>query len=132
LNLFYTEDNASSYYSEYDPFDYIYSGGTQYSDPVYDAVNRSTIFDKQLLSSDSGPPIGFNFPPESEVLVVGRQAPPLPPRNYSSTSGYNFGVDERLDRKKVPTKLYEDVVVKKTYDVELVAFYEMVKELRGI
>lgn len=33
-------DCTTSYYSEYDPFDYLYSGGTQYSDPVYEAVNK--------------------------------------------------------------------------------------------
>lgn len=33
-------DCATSYYSENDPFDYLYSCGTQYSDPVYEAVNK--------------------------------------------------------------------------------------------
>lgn len=33
-------DCTTSYYSEYDPFDYLYSCGTQYSDPVYEAVNK--------------------------------------------------------------------------------------------
>ncbi|KAH8322857.1 hypothetical protein KR059_009178 [Drosophila kikkawai] len=34
--------DSTSYYAEYDPFDFLYSGdcGTQYSDPMYEAVNR--------------------------------------------------------------------------------------------
>lgn len=34
--------DCTSYYAEYDPFDYLYSesNGTQYSDPVYEAVNK--------------------------------------------------------------------------------------------
>lgn len=35
-----SEGGATSYYSEYDPFDYLYSTSTQYSDPVYEAVNK--------------------------------------------------------------------------------------------
>lgn len=31
---------GTSYYDEYDPFDYLYSCGTHYSDPVYEAVNK--------------------------------------------------------------------------------------------
>lgn len=40
--LYFTVDAASesTYYDEYDPFDYLYSCGTQYSDPVYEAVNK--------------------------------------------------------------------------------------------
>lgn len=35
------DSDCTSYYAEYDPFDYLYSGGgTQYSDPVYEAVNK--------------------------------------------------------------------------------------------
>lgn len=43
LSILAGSDNASdctSYYAEYDPFDYLYSGGTQYSDPVYEAVSK--------------------------------------------------------------------------------------------
>lgn len=38
-------DSDCTYYSEYDPFDYLYSGGggTQYSDPVYEAVIKEDI-----------------------------------------------------------------------------------------
>lgn len=44
--------DCTTYYSEYDPFDYLYSGsGTQYSDPVYEAVIRS---DQTPMSPGSG------------------------------------------------------------------------------
>lgn len=50
-SIFSDNDNASdctSFYAEYDPFDYLYSGGsTQYSDPVYEAVNK---LDKAAVS----------------------------------------------------------------------------------
>lgn len=38
---------------------------------------------------------------------------------------------QSLDRRKMPTKLYENVIIKKTYDAELVAFFKMVKEIRS-
>lgn len=44
--------DCTTYYSEYDPFDYLYSGSaTQYSDPVYEAVIRS---DQTPMSPASG------------------------------------------------------------------------------
>jgi len=45
--------DCTSYYAEYDPFDFLYSGdnGTQYSDPMYEAVNR---WDKNATNSGSG------------------------------------------------------------------------------
>lgn len=47
-----TMSESTTYYSEYDPFDYLYSGsGTQYSDPVYEAVVRS---DHTPMSPGSG------------------------------------------------------------------------------
>ncbi|KAH8370988.1 hypothetical protein KR093_005859 [Drosophila rubida] len=44
--------DCTSYYAEYDPFDFLYSGdnGTQYSDPMYEAVNR---WDKNAANSGS-------------------------------------------------------------------------------
>lgn len=44
--------DCTSYYAEYDPFDFLYSGdnGTQYSDPMYEAVNR---WDKNATNSGS-------------------------------------------------------------------------------
>lgn len=49
--IFSDSDNDSyctSFYPEQDHFDYLYSGGsTQYSDPVYEAVNK---LDKSAVS----------------------------------------------------------------------------------
>lgn len=71
------------------------------------------------------------------------QPPPLPPRNThkvsglpyeqsTSTTAFDTAIDRHsLDYRKVPTKLYENVIIKKTYDAELVAFYTMVKQIRS-
>lgn len=123
-NSFFAESVQSSYYSEYDPFDYIYSGGTQYSDPVYDAVNRA---DKTPGSPTSGSrPIGWYLPSTSDRQLESDEPPPLPPR-ITPTEEENLN----LDRLKRSSKLYEDVILRRTYSKELLAFYEMVKELRG-
>lgn len=74
-----------------------------------------------------------------------RTPPPLPPRN--SDSHYYSGATDSLSgsvplsntdntmildrRKRLKTKLYENVQTKKKYDKELIAFYNMVKELRN-
>ncbi|KAL9702173.1 hypothetical protein quinque_005691 [Culex quinquefasciatus] len=148
------DDTASTYYEDYDPFDYIYSGGTQYSDPVYEAVSRSDRTPLSPNSSGSGPPpapgwsvssaYGFGEP-DLEM-----DPPPLPPRNLDlyhpmmgavtaaavgnepSSSAGNYEVMQRktVERRPAPTKLYENVIIKKSYDRELIAFYEMVKHLR--
>ncbi|XP_055624322.1 phosphatidylinositol 4-phosphate 3-kinase C2 domain-containing subunit beta isoform X2 [Toxorhynchites rutilus septentrionalis] len=148
------DDTASTYYEDYDPFDYIYSGGTQYSDPVYEAVNRSDKTPLSPNSSGSGPPpFGWNIPQGSGIqggdgqTVIG-DPPPLPPRNTDlyhhpmlggddgtkgvATAG-NYELMQRriADRRSAPTKLYENVVVRKSYDKELIAFYTMVKQLRA-
>ncbi|XP_062564724.1 phosphatidylinositol 4-phosphate 3-kinase C2 domain-containing subunit beta [Armigeres subalbatus] len=150
------DDTASTYYEDYDPFDYIYSGGTQYSDPVYEAVNRSDKTPLSPNSSGSGPPpIGWNV---SSAYGFGEpefqegEPPPLPPRNsdlYHSMSGggggaashqgpatsagsnYELMQTPTVQRRSVPTKLYENVVIRKSYDKELIAFYNMVKQLRA-
>lgn len=65
--------------------------------------------------------------------------PPLPPRNTNRNAIHqNIALfDERsdanmiVDRRKIPSKLYENVIVKKSYDAELVAFYSMVKRIRS-
>lgn len=150
-----SDDTASTYYEDYDPFDYIYSGGTQYSDPVYEAVSRSDRTPLSPNSSGSGPPPapGWNV---SSAYGFGEpdlemDPPPLPPRNSDlyhpmmgavtaaavgnepSSSAGNYEVMQRktIERRPAPTKLYENVVIKKSYDRELIAFYEMVKHLRG-
>lgn len=67
------------------------------------------------------------------------QPPPLPPRNLGKSKydddGYESPIQfdtnqTNLDRRKTSTKLYENVIIKKTYDPELVAFYQMVKDIR--
>uniref|UniRef100_A0A336MPB8 phosphatidylinositol 3-kinase n=1 Tax=Culicoides sonorensis TaxID=179676 RepID=A0A336MPB8_CULSO len=122
------ESVQSSYYSEYDPFDYIYSGGTQYSDPVYDAVNRA---DKTPVSPSSGGsvsrPVGWYLPSTSDRVTPSNSEspPPLPPR-ITPTEEENLSANFRRT-----TKLYQDVCVKRTYSREMLAFYEMVKELRS-
>lgn len=58
----------------------------------------------------------------------------MPPRNSARNATSTecvlpideTGQKESIDRLKVPTKLYENVIVNKTYDAELVAFYDMV------
>lgn len=131
FHLLPTDDDASecTYYSEHDPFDYLYSGGTQYSDPVYDAVNKTDI---NLLSPGAGRPIGWNVNLSTSTSVL-RTAPPLPPRNlYGSTSNYNLTLEQnqQLDRRK-PKKLYENVINKKCYDAELMSFFNMIVEVRS-
>lgn len=146
-NEIYLGDAASecgtSYYSEYDPFDYLYSCGTQYSDPVYEAVNRidrtpmspnkssaytpsgsflHTDMNKSLEWMSQEDPLG-DFMALSDTT-----APPLPPRNQNQYSQPSIDRDDKptVDRLKVATKLYEDVVVNKNFDSELVAFHNMV------
>ncbi|KAM7355935.1 phosphatidylinositol-4-phosphate 3-kinase catalytic subunit Pi3K68D isoform 2-T2 [Cochliomyia hominivorax] len=151
-------DNASdctSFYAEYDPFDYLYSGGsTQYSDPVYEAVNK---LDNAAVSPNvsstgwrSQPSIDYCQKDEISVTSTGSRspAPPLPPRNSGghsngpSTSSFNsFSKDYEiyapvltssnvLDRRKTSTRLYEIVTDQRTVDLELLDFYYMVKDLR--
>uniref|UniRef100_A0A6B2ECM5 Putative phosphatidylinositol 3-kinase vps34 involved in signal transduction n=1 Tax=Phlebotomus kandelakii TaxID=1109342 RepID=A0A6B2ECM5_9DIPT len=130
------DDNASectnSYYSEYDPFDYLYSsGGTQYSDPVYEAVNKT----ERGFNAGNAPPIGWNVPPTIgwNYSQMG-SPPPLPPRNISSSqtpsSDDSAITRQSEDRRKYPTKLYENVVIRKSYDGELMNFYRMVLDIR--
>lgn len=81
------------------------------------------------------PQIGWNIPTGSSLVLP---PPPLPPRNHnkSKSDGYEspiqFENDQiNLDNRKLSAKLYENVVIKKTYDPELVAFYQMVKDIRS-
>lgn len=166
---------GTSYYSEYDPFDYLYSSGTQYSDPVYEAVikiDRTPISppaNKGRYGNSGGSNQTFDFknyddgerrldspfattPDWDEELAdftmispvtsteTATTAPPLPPRNYNRQSSTHLTSDSlasqrpnvdrsnksTVDRLKVATKLYENVIENRTYDAELVAFYNMV------
>uniref|UniRef100_A0A182QRR1 Phosphatidylinositol-4-phosphate 3-kinase n=1 Tax=Anopheles farauti TaxID=69004 RepID=A0A182QRR1_9DIPT len=174
------DDTASTYYEDYDPFDYIYTGGTQYSDPVYEAVVNRSLSDKTAtpLSPPAslygavgvlppGTPGGslsgsctygwVTSPVDSTQPEKGPEdgvPPPLPPRN--SANGYchtmlrgtpagqpmeehptyetmqrKLGPASGTERRTTPYKLYENVVIAKSYDKELIAFYNMVKQLRG-
>lgn len=159
---------GTSYYSECDPFDYLYSSGTQYSDPLYEAViksDRTPISppaNKSRHDDGSAAQQTFDFksyeagefgavPDWDEDLAdftmispTSVTAPPLPPRNThrQSTSSSTYVTDSAgnqrpiidrtnktaVDRLKVATKLYENVIENRTYDAELVAFYNMVKK----
>lgn len=126
-----TEDADNAYYTDQDPFEYIYSGGTQCSDPLYEAVVRS---DHSLASPKSQPPqeiAEYYAAPPSVSSADPKKPPPLPPRNLSkSQSAENYeeanGYGQRYNKK-----LYENVTHLKKYDRDLLTFYTMVKELRS-
>lgn len=118
-----TEDAENSYYTDYDPFEYIYSGGTEYSDPLYEAVIRKNDF----LSPKVSPPT----PRQSRDFGtdVDSDAPPLPPRNYDYGAVEPNGGENPYSNDR-SAKLFENVVLRKNYDRELIAFFTMVTELR--
>ena len=123
-----TEDAENTYYTDQDPFDYIYSGGTQYSDPLYEAVVRS---DHSLASPKSQTPQEISeyyaAPGSSDNLV---KPPPLPPRNLKNSQP----IENQTENGSVVSyskKLYENVTHRKQFDRDLIAFFTMVKELRS-
>jgi hypothetical protein len=121
------EDAENSFYSDYDPFEYIYSGNTTYSDPVYDAVVKNDLSSpKQSADSESIYQATTSFPTNIDHTIP----PPLPPRNSDPTSRKN-SIYSNFMPGQSSSKLYENVVMTKNYDKELIAFYNMVKELRG-
>lgn len=84
---------------------------------------------------------GWNIPTHLPAASdVSAKPPPLPPRNSQSSptitaptaieSLQTQSQFQSLDRRKVSTKLYENVIIRKKYDPELVAFYNMAKNLR--
>lgn len=89
------------------------------------------------------PSIGWNIPsnippsftsPTLAGLPHQPPPPPLPPRNNNQKSDDYQSVkqeNEVLDRRKVSAKLYENVVIKKHYEPELVAFFDMVQGIRS-
>lgn len=126
------EEAQYSYYADQDPFDYIYSGGTQYSDPLYEAVYRN---DKPIVNQKSYYQT-YSEPPDDNYT------PPLPPRNSTTTTS------SKVENTQVPStstsaptsefysthyskKLYENIVEDKKFDKDALAFYGMVKELRS-
>uniref|UniRef100_A0A1I8M8C7 Uncharacterized protein n=2 Tax=Musca domestica TaxID=7370 RepID=A0A1I8M8C7_MUSDO len=147
------EDDASdctSFYAEYDPFDYLYSGGsTQCSDPVYEAVNKLD----QTAVSPNVSNIGWrtDFGPASHVQDIDVQStysfssqshhshsqtppPPLPPRN-SGSAGTSVGSFNTFARDFESNEAYAPVLNvshvldrRKTYS----RLYDMVTDQRTI
>jgi phosphatidylinositol-4-phosphate 3-kinase len=127
-----TEDAENTYYTDQDPFDYIYSGGTQYSDPLYEAVVRS---DHSLASPKSQTPQEISeYYVASGTCDDSAKPPPLPPRNLKNSQ--SFESQDDIDQQngsvaRFSKKLYENVTHRKQFDRDLIAFYTMVKELRS-
>lgn len=129
-----TEEAENSYYTDFDPFDNIYN--SQYSDPLYEAVTRSdkSITSPKQSKSPQGSPEYYG--PILTMPNDNSQAPPLPPRNNDTCKKkIDF---EKVDEKecfshfpRFSNKLYENVILKKSFDKDLIAFYTMVKELRS-
>lgn len=65
--------------------------------------------------------------PQSNILVG--PPPPLPPRNSDQT--YSQTSQTQLQSRRKMNKLYENVIVKKSYDSELVSFHKMVVDIRS-
>lgn len=122
------EDAENTYYTDQDPFDFIYSGGTQYSDPLYEAVVRT---DHLLPSPKSQTPQEISeYYTATTAPEAGRNPPPLPPRNNRSTDTYEGG-SQNGSVAQFSRKLYENVTHLKKVDRDLITFYTMVKELRS-
>ncbi|XP_073842946.1 phosphatidylinositol-4-phosphate 3-kinase catalytic subunit Pi3K68D [Musca autumnalis] len=147
------EDDGSdctSFYAEYDPFDYLYSGGsTQCSDPVYEAVNK---LDKTAVSpnvSNIGWRLDYgnaadnarDFDAQSTYSFGSAQTqshshsppPPLPPRNSGtggSIASFNtFARDFVANEAYAPVLNVEHVLDRrKTYS----RLYDMVTDQRTI
>jgi hypothetical protein len=118
-----TEEAENTYYTDQDPFDYIYSGGTQYSDPLYEAVVRS---DHSLASPKSTPQ------DVSEYYIRDVDGPPpLPPRNLKSQTSEEVYDHPNGSAPRFAKKLYENVTHLKKIERDLTIFYSMVKELRS-
>ena len=123
-----TEDAENTYYTDQDPFDYIYSGGTQYSDPLYEAVVRT---DHSLPSPKSQTPQEISEYYTATTANENRSnPPPLPPRNNRSSETYD-ATTQNGSVAQFSRKLYENVTHLKKVDRDLVTFYTMVKELRS-
>lgn len=102
---------------------------------MYEIGNQS--FDFQQNHEHTTTP--FTIPDWDEELsdfamISATEAPPLPPRNFNrqlSITDANRPIIDRVnksnvDRLKIATKLYENVIENKSYDAELVAFFNMV------
>lgn len=121
------EEAENSFYSDYDPFEYIYSGGTNYSDPLYEAVIRNDVATPQQSPDFES----FQHSSSSFPHSPCADPPPLPPRNIDGVKLKASSIYQDYTSGQSSLKLYENVVMTKNYDKELIAFYQMVKELRG-
>lgn len=123
-----TEDADNAYYTDQDPFEYIYSGGTQCSDPLYEAVVRS---DHSLASPKSHPPEIYEYYAVPGSSDDPKKPPPLPPRNLSKSQSTENYEEANGSGQRFKRKLYENVTHLKKFDRDLTTFYTMVKELRS-
>lgn len=73
-------------------------------------------------------------PLDEFAFTSASSAPPLPPRNLGRNATAELSAHtipeslqkHEIDRLKIASKLYENVIEDKTYDAELVSFYNMV------
>lgn len=112
-------------------------------DPLRTSVYRQFSDTHSHADFPGAPSIGWNIPPSSmyggghgiTLISMAHAPPPLPPRNTGKYGEWPATAQEHpyqmLDRRKIGTKLYENVVIRKRYDAELVAFYNMVKHVRS-
>lgn len=128
------EEASNAYYTDQDPFDYIYSGGTQYSDPLYEAVIRS---DRSVTSpkNQSTQDISSEYYSSGSIKedkYSQDEPPPLPPRNSSHSNQHEtINSQQFYTNNQYSKKLYENIVERRKYDKDSMAFYKMVKDLRS-
>lgn len=126
------DEASNSYYTDQDPFDYIYSGGTQYSDPLYEAVIRSDASAKnQSIQDVSEYYATSQLKDENYALSSMEEPPPLPPRNSSRPNQSDSTENQQIYTNQYSKKLYENIVECRKFDKDSMAFYRMVKELRS-
>lgn len=98
----------------------------------------SFLLKKKAANSQTS---GWNLQQSASAASVrsatAQPPPPLPPRNSRNKlnqeqySAQDQVESSALSSRKIATKLYENVIVNKCYDAELIAFYNMVKRIRS-
>lgn len=129
------EEASKSYYTDQDPFDYIYSGGTQYSDPLYEAVVRgersvTSPKNRNRIDEISSEYYGTVESIKKQIESDQDEPPPLPPRN-SSVSNSSINSQQFYTNNVYSKKLYENILERRKFDRDSLAFYKMVKDLRS-
>ncbi|XP_070490549.1 phosphatidylinositol 4-phosphate 3-kinase C2 domain-containing subunit beta isoform X2 [Chironomus tepperi] len=129
------EEASNAYYTDQDPFDYIYNGGTQYSDPLYEAVvrsDRSVTSPKNQSTQDISSEY-YSTGSIKEDKYTQDEPPPLPPRNSSHSNNQHETINSQqfYTNNQYSKKLYENIVERRKYDKDSMAFYKMVKDLRS-